>query len=108
MKPAFDSKGKIEFLLGPYMGVLKKAAESLNQNEINLTENYKKHILGLTGGIQKQYHINQNLDLTTGLRLSYGITNIYKGTPIIPASFRITHPAAISITLGLRYSLQRQ
>jgi len=97
-----------ELLLGPSLGILKSATESIEGDEVTLTDNYENFLFGLTGGIQKYLFLNPKLEVFGGIRLSYGITNIYKGTGVIPASFRITHPAAISFSFGLRYNLPKK
>ena len=95
-------------IIGPSIGLLKRAKESYDGSETDLTSQYKQTMLGFTGGVQKSYPVSSKLDLLMSIRMTYGITNIYKGTTVVPANFRITHPASIGFTMALTHDLFRK
>lgn len=100
-----ENKLSSSILLGPYWGLLKSASENIGKENIDIKANYKQSVFGVILGYEYLYSASPRLGLHSGLRFTYGISNIYSGNNLIPASFRKTHPGAVSFNLGIRYNV---
>ena len=102
------ANGHTALILGPSVGLLTRATETLDGVNVDATQSYNRYMVGVVAGVQRNFNIIPQIQAYGGFRLSYGLTNIYGGTTSVPAAFRSTHPAAINLTLGLRYSPLRK
>jgi len=99
-----ENKLSSSILLGPYWGLLKSASENIGQETLDIKSNYRQSVFGVILGYEYLWSVSPRLGLHSGLRFTYGISNIYSGNNLIPASFRKTHPGAVSLNLGIRYN----
>jgi hypothetical protein len=66
---------------------------------------YRKMNISLVAGMEKEVFLTRQLSLGAGLRLTGGLTNIFKGYENIPSWFNRTHTGNIAGTLSVRYYL---
>src|SRR3546814_14219707 len=58
---------------------------------------------GIMAGFQFNLPVNSHLILQPGIRINYGLPNIFKGDRYIPQNFLRTHNAAAGLYLGIGY-----
>ncbi|MDX5428442.1 MAG: hypothetical protein LPK79_10105, partial [Bacteroidota bacterium] len=89
--------------IGLYGARLQEATRTLGENIEDVTSTYQNWDYGLLAGYQRNIALTRNIFIHPGIRLSYGLTNIFKGSDSLPAHLRRTHQAAASFQLGLSY-----
>lgn len=101
--PVFSGKGDI--LAGAYASYLKKGREEIAGEARTIGRFYRDIDYGLMAGYQFNIPVNNRLLLQPGIRLNYGLPNIFKGNELIPENFLRTHNAAAGLYLGVSYRL---
>lgn len=93
-----------DFLAGFYSGYLNKAKQNLNGIANNSNRDFKDYDFGIVAGYEFTVNPNNPVELKPSIRINYGLTNIYAGSEIIPAHFRKTKTASISLNLAFSFS----
>ena len=94
---------KSHWLGGVSMCFLSGSKLAIGQEE-NIPVGYRKMNVSLVAGYEKEVLLSKRISLSSGLRLSGGLTNIFKGYDNIPSWFNRTHSGNIAWTFSLRYS----
>lgn len=93
--------------LGGYAAYLHNAYQKVEGQTIFLSDKYNSIDYGLLIGYEYIFNLYGQLDLGTGFRAYYGLSNIYSGDQNIPGYLNKTHNASVNVTLSLRYNLMR-
>ncbi|QEC51457.1 hypothetical protein [Anseongella ginsenosidimutans] len=101
--PVFSGKGDV--LLGAYTSYLKRGREKVAGEARGVGRFYRDIDYGIMTGYQFNLPVNNRLLLQPGIRLNYGLPNIFKGNQLIPGNFLRTHNAAAGLYLGVSYRL---
>ena len=94
---------KSHWLGGVSMCLLSGSKLAIGQVE-NIPAGYRKMNVSLVAGYEKEVLFSKRISFASGLRLSGGLTNIFKGYDNVPSWFNRTHSGNISWTFSLRYS----
>ena len=94
---------KSHWLGGISMCVLSGSKLAVGQLE-HTPVGYRKMNVSLVAGYEKEALLSKRISLASGIRLSGGLTNIFKGYDNIPSWFNKTHSGNIAWTFSLRYS----
>ena len=95
-------------LIGGYLSHIYKVTQNekvfiSNDREQRLISNlYKSYDVGIWGGIEMFYNLNDAYQLGTIIQYKQGLNNIYKGTDQIPAYLRKTNTSELSISVVIR------
>ena len=92
--------------MGGYLGYLHKASQMLDNEIINLSNDYSMLDYGVFLSYEYVIPIYKQLGLGTGVRIYYGLKNIYAGNENIPAYLNKTNTASVNITFTLKYNLK--
>lgn len=98
------SRGAVPFLTGGlYAGYLKKATESINGVESDITREYATVDLGVMLGAGIKYPITDRIKVQPSIRSSYSLRNAYRGNDFIPGAFLPSRNAQIGLNMGIYY-----
>ena len=92
--------------MGGYLGYLHNASQMLDNEIINLSNDYNTLDYGVFLSYEYVIPIYRQLGLGTGVRIYYGLKNIYTGNENIPAYLNKTNTASVNITFTLKYNLK--
>lgn len=101
--PVFSGRGDI--LAGAYGSYLKRGREEIAGEARTIGRFYRDIDYGIMAGYQFNLPVNNRLLVQPGIRISYGVPNIFKGNKQIPENFLRTHNAAAGLYLGISYRL---
>jgi len=99
-------KGEHTIYAGGYWGYLHSAYQKINQEMINISNQYTPSDYGVFLGYEYIIPIYQNLGFGTGIKATYGLNNIYSGDQYIPSYLNKTHNASLNITFSFKYSIK--
>ena len=99
-------KGEHHVYAGGYWGYLHSATQKVDHEIINITNDYARSDYGVFLGYEYIFPIYKNLGFGTGVKASYGLSNIYSGNQYIPSYLNKTHNASLNITFSLKYSIK--
>ena len=91
---------------GAYGSYLQRAYQEVGESVTDISRMYRNYDVGAILGMEQDISLTPNLILGTGIKASYGLWNIYKGTDYIPSYLNETHTASFSLTFSLKYRLQ--
>lgn len=92
-------------LLGAYGKGLSSAYEKVGNRKENISHTYNNHDLGMILGYEHQLYLMPKLVVSAGLRITYGLVNVYKGNEIIPADLRATNLGSVDLNFSIKYAL---
>ena len=90
-------------IVGLYGSYLYDASEFMDDQKTDITPLYHNMDFGFITGLEFNYRIRNALTLAPGIRFNYGLTNIYKGNEMLPASSGKTHRGSVAFNLGIWY-----
>jgi len=93
--------------IGGYAGYLHNVYQILDQNKINLSDDYDNVDYGLVLSYEYLIPISKKLGFGTGVRAYYGLKNIYAGNETIPSYLNKTNNASINISFTLKYNISK-
>ena len=98
-------KSMFNMKVGPYFGFMTKSDFKINnQVQTEVLDNFNVYDIGLT--LQVGHSVEwSKLILDYGLNMDKGLTNLYRGTDFVPASFDRTTLLGIGTYVSLRYKL---
>lgn len=88
---------------GLYFNVLWSAEETIGTASMDVPDQYKTTDYGLVLGHEIEFQAFDRISLAPGLKLNWGISNIFEGDDKIPSSFKTTHNGSIELTFGVYY-----
>ncbi len=95
----------INIVGGLYVAKLNLAKQIVATKTRDVSNNFSNYDYGFTIGAEYEAEITKKLIISSGLRLNFGLFNIWSGSDDFPAKFLKTHPASFGINIGLRYSI---
>lgn len=98
-------QGKNYLYLGPYFSYLNTAEQTIENATEDVKNYYSNYDYGIIAGYEHEWFLSGNIGIGTGLRVNYGLTNIFSGTEVIPAHFYETHNLSFSFTLAIKYQI---
>ncbi|NOY36030.1 MAG: hypothetical protein GXO83_00465 [Chlorobi bacterium] len=94
--------------LGAYYHNLRAAEEQIGGSQVNRNREFRNADYGLLFGHELDIPAGKGYHFIPGIRLKYGLPNIYSGDGNIPSTFNLTHTATFEITLGVNFNPQRK
>lgn len=92
---------------GLYFNVLWSAEETIGTVSMDVPDQYKTTDYGLVLGHEIEFQAFDRISLAPGLKLNWGISNIFEGDDKIPSSFKTTRNGSIELTFGVYYLIVR-
>lgn len=99
-------KGEHNVYAGGYWGYLHSAYQIIDDERVNITNDYSQSDYGVFLGYEYIFPLYKNLGFGTGVKATYGLNNIYSGNQYIPSYLNKTHNASLNITFSLKYSIK--
>lgn len=99
-------KGEHNIYAGGYWGYLHSAYQIIDDEIVNITNDYTQSDFGVFLGYEYIFPIYKNLGFGTGVKAMYGLNNIYSGNQYIPSYLNKTHNASLNITFSLKYRIK--
>lgn len=90
---------------GLHFSKLNNAHTVIGTSDELVTQQYASWDYGILGGLEIEIKLNPALTLVPGVRSSYGIKNIFTGTPNFPAEFNKTHTSSLGFSLTLKHGI---
>ncbi|MGK7395679.1 MAG: outer membrane beta-barrel protein [Candidatus Cyclobacteriaceae bacterium M3_2C_046] len=90
-------------LAGIHGGILDSAEEIIDDFTEDVSDEYLDYDLGLVLGYEYEFSPFKNIQLSSGIRVNYGLINVYSGDEYIPADFRWTTTGSINFSLSAKY-----
>jgi len=88
--------------IGGYGGYLYQASQQIGDEEISLLPEYRRFDYGILAGYWYQLPaLQQKMPLALGLRVKYGLPNVFQGNESIPANFATTRNLAFQVTFSV-------
>ncbi|MGM0477650.1 MAG: outer membrane beta-barrel protein [Bacteroidota bacterium] len=100
----FDiSKTALNLKFGPYLGYMSSSSYSLNdESKGERLDDLSKYDFGITLQLGQSYEFNKFV-LDYGINVDKGLTNLYKGTEKVPASFDRSTVLGLGGYVSFRY-----
>lgn len=92
---------------GIYLAKLNTASETIGGEREKVIDRYNNNDFGFILGQDFDISLGDNLTLSPGLRLKWGMKNVYAGEAYIPASLKPTYNRSIEFRISLDYHLDR-
>ena len=94
-------------LFGPYGSILLKSSTSANNETLAKYTNvgFKKFDFGILAGIQTKLFKTKKSSLFIGIRIVYGLSNIYECSPYFLSSRESKWNRNLSFNIGLSYEI---
>src|SRR6056297_978996 len=99
-------KGEHNIYAGGYWGYLHSAYQIIDDEMVNITNDYTQSDFGVFLGYEYIFPLYKNLGFGTGVKATYGLNNIYSGNQYIPSYLNKTHNASLNITFSLKYRIK--
>jgi len=90
---------------GIYLAKLNTASETIGGEREKVIDRYNNNDFGFILGQDFDINLGDNLTLSPGLRLKWGLKNVYAGEAFIPASLKETYNRSIEFRISLDYHL---
>lgn len=88
--------------LGGYGGYLYQASQHIGDEKNSLLQEYRRFDYGILGGYWYQLPaFQQRVPLAVGIRLKYGLPNVFQGNESVPADFSTTRNLAFQLTFSV-------
>lgn len=104
----YDSKViQLRTSAGIYLAKLNTASETIGGERDKVIDRYSNNDFGFILGQDLDINLGDKLTLSPGLRLKWGLKNVYAGEAYIPASLKPTYNRSIEFRISLDYHLDR-
>ncbi len=90
---------------GIYLAKLNTASETIGGEREKVTDRYNNNDFGFILGQDFDISLGDNLTLSPGFRLKWGLKNVYAGEAYIPASLKETYNRSIEFRISIDYHL---
>gem|GEM_PF-6161456 len=96
--------GRGSLIMGMYGSFLYEAREEVERYPAtDLHSVYRNFDYGIILGYEHPINLSQKIGLTPGIRIHYGIPNVFRGNDIIPGYLLRTNRASFRFQLGFSY-----
>lgn len=95
-----SDRSSINLSAGGYISFLHNADQRINTDIRKVSSCYRKIDFGTRLSGELELHLSKYFSVAPGLNLTFGLTNIYKGTDQIPGYMRRTHNASAGLQLS--------
>ncbi|MGC9471901.1 MAG: outer membrane beta-barrel protein [Bacteroidales bacterium] len=96
--------GRGSLLMGLYGSFLYEAREEVERYPAtDLHSVYRNFDCGIILGYEHPFNLSQKVELNPGIRIHYGIPNVFRGNDIIPGYLLRTNRASFRFQLGFSY-----
>jgi hypothetical protein len=110
-KRTFNNNSKViqpRTSVGIYLAKLNSASETIAGEREKVIYRYNGNDYGFILGQDFDINLGNNLSLSPGLMLKWGLQNVYSGEANIPASLKATFNRSIEFRLSVDYNLNRK
>lgn len=92
-----------DLIAGGYIAYLNQGQEVMEQTRMDVSGDYASFDYGLVTGYQVNVPLGRRLAFIPSVRLNYNLTNIFSGNDNLPAEYKKTRNAAVSLNAALVY-----
>jgi hypothetical protein len=92
---------KSYLVAGPYVSFLNSASKTINNSLSDISSDYNPTDYGLVIGSDLEIRILKRLSVAPGIRIKYGIPNIFADQPGMPGELHSTKNASLDFRLNL-------
>ena len=98
-------RGRIpgQLLTGGYLARLNLGEESLRDETITISDNYRNYDYGLMVGYQLTLFLQNKIIVRPGFRLNYNLVNVFRGDELTPGYLKDTRNFAAGFMISLSY-----
>jgi hypothetical protein len=98
---------KLKSMLGVYSSRLYSARETIGSQNRDVRNRYQNMDFGLIAGQHVDFNIGENFIVSPGLRVKWGLSDIYSGSPQGFSSLSNTHNRSFEFRLNVYYRFSR-
>jgi len=98
---------RLKSMLGMYSSRLYSARETIGNQNLDVRNRYQNMDFGLIAGQHVDFNIGENFIVSPGLRIKWGLSDIYSGSPQGFSSLSNTHNRSFEFRLNVYYRFSR-